>query len=68
MVATEPETFQALGGMLRHRPVAQLAKVAMSLAEGLTRLGGDRRDLGLHPMDVSLIGRWGRRIPGPWWW
>ncbi|MGM0386336.1 MAG: glycoside hydrolase family 3 C-terminal domain-containing protein, partial [Actinomycetota bacterium] len=55
MVATEPETFQALGGVLRHRPVAWLANAALKLAGRFTRLGGDRRELGLHPMDVSLI-------------
>lgn len=55
MVATEPETFQALGGLLRHRPVARLANAALKVAGRFTRLGGDRRELGLHPMDVSLI-------------
>ncbi|MDX5399671.1 MAG: glycoside hydrolase family 3 C-terminal domain-containing protein, partial [Actinomycetes bacterium] len=55
MVATEPETFQALGGLLRHRPVARLANAALKAAGRFTRMGGDRRELGLHPIDVSLI-------------
>lgn len=55
MVATEPETFHVLGGAFRFRPVARLAKVALSLAVRSKLAGGDRRELGLHRMDVALI-------------
>jgi beta-glucosidase len=55
MNSVDADCIRLLGGIASCRPVAVvLAKVLRGIAR-LQKMGGDRRDLGLHPDDVALI-------------
>jgi beta-glucosidase len=54
MMPTDTDTLRLLGGILGYRPVAALMSVMIRVLP-MRRLGGDRRDLGLHAEDIRLI-------------
>lgn len=55
MISVDAVCVQLLGGITKWRPgAALLSKVLRGIAR-LKKMGGDRRDLRLHPDDVSLI-------------
>ena len=55
MMSVDADCMQLLGGITKWRPVAVLLAKALRGVARLKKMGGDRRDLRLHPDDVALI-------------
>jgi beta-glucosidase len=55
MISVDADCVRLLGGITKWRPAAVLLSKALRTIARLKKMGGDRRDLRLHPNDVSLI-------------
>ena len=55
LVAMDPQAFQIMGSVLRHRAVAGALSKIFGFASRFGKIGGDRRDLHLHADDVALV-------------
>jgi len=55
MNSVDADCIQLLGGITKWRPAAVLLAKALRGVARLKKMGGDRRDLRLHPNDIALI-------------
>ncbi|MDQ0614001.1 beta-glucosidase [Microbacterium sp. W4I4] len=55
LVAVDVDSVRLFGGLARFRPIARLLIPLLRGAAAKKKVGGDRRDLRLHPQDVELI-------------
>lgn len=55
MLSVDADCVRLLGGVAKWRPVAVLVSKGLQAVTRRNKVGGDRRDLRLHPDDVALI-------------
>ncbi|MFD4353303.1 glycoside hydrolase family 3 C-terminal domain-containing protein [Nocardia sp. NPDC058518] len=55
LVAMDADAVRLFGGITRWRPVAGVLSKLTTTLLGRAKMGGDRRDLRLHPDDIRLI-------------